>query len=143
MNKQERVVQKIEQDKAIQKNLKKLTHFTSTDVYVHGQRYIKAIKEGRMLCVIPSVSNSGMSRQIKFLECSKGKTQYHYYNFFGLFTSLGFRKAGKYGDCVSVSGCGMDMIFATNYEIIHMLHRLGFISRVQCENLAQQTPTVI
>ena len=39
---------------------------------------------------------------------------------------------------VSASGCGMDMLFATNYDIIHTLHRMKFISKAKCETLAQK-----
>ena len=98
-----------------------------------------------MICNIDSVSASGMSRTIKFLSCEKSKREnrFMYLNYFVLFRVLGYTVAGKYGSYFRVSGCGMDMIFHTNYTIIHKLQRLGFISKKQCNHLAQQTPTVI
>ena len=48
----------------------------------HALRYIKAIKEARMICSIGSVSKSGMSRNIKFLEMSKGENRHFLYNFY-------------------------------------------------------------
>lgn len=109
----------------------------------NAKRYIKAIKQGRALCSIGSVSKSGMSRTLKFVECSGNiKNGFYYLNFYQLFVQLGFR-------CVSntsyfrVNGCGMDMVFATNYDIIHSLYRLGFLSKKECEILAQKTPTII
>lgn len=143
MNKIERITAKVSQDKEIQKRLKNHPHSDTSDFIRNAERYIKAIKEGRVICSIPSVSRSGMSRQIKFLECSKGKTQYNYYNFWLLFKLLGFTEARGNRDAFTISGCGMDMVFHTNYTIIHKLQRLGFISRKQCDHLAQQTPTVI
>jgi hypothetical protein len=60
-----------------------------------------------------------------------------------LFTILGFTKSRSNDFYFSIGGCGMDMIFHTNYTIIHRLHRLGFINKKQCDFLAQQTPTTI
>lgn len=111
----------------------------------HAKRYIKAIKEGRILCSIESVAPSGMSRVIKFVEVSKysDRKQYAVLNFYQFFVMLGFSPAGKYKNGFRVNGCGMDMVFHTNYSIIHKLHRLGFITKKQCDELAQKTPHVI
>jgi hypothetical protein len=45
--------------------------YTSDDFIRDSKRYINAIKEGRVICNIESVSRSGMSRKMKFLECSQ------------------------------------------------------------------------
>jgi hypothetical protein len=110
-----------------------------------AKRYLSAIKQGRMICNIESVSRSGMTRNIKFLECSKNTTikEYRYLSFWSFFKCLGFVQSGKYKDLFRIGGCGMDMIFNTNYTIIHKLHRLGFINKKECDILAQKTPTVI
>ena len=108
----------------------------------HATRYIKAIKESRMLCSIGSVSKSGMSRTIKFLELSKGETTHHIYNFYQFFDTLGYTKI-KDSDYFRVGGCGMDMIFYTNYTIMHDLRRLGFIDKDECSKLAQATPHIV
>ena len=116
---------------------------TSEQVFTeHCKRYIKAIKQGRMICAIDRVSASGMSRNIKFLECAKGKDRYHYLTFWELFCILGYTNV-KNTDTFRIGGCGMDMIFHTNYSIIHQLKRLGFITDKTCEVLAQKTPNVI
>lgn len=110
-----------------------------------AERYIKAIQETRVICSIGSVSSSGMSRTIKFLAPEKrthNKT-YGYLNFFSMFKILGFTEARSKNGYFSIGGCGMDMIFHTNYTIIHKLHRLGFIDKKTCDSLAQNTPTVI
>jgi hypothetical protein len=108
----------------------------------HALRYIKAIKEARMICSIGSVSKSGMSRTIKFLEMSKGENRHFLYNFYQFFDSLGYTKI-KDSDYFRVGGCGMDMIFYTNYQIMHDLRRLGFINKEECDTLAQATPHIV
>lgn len=109
------------------------------------EAYINAIREGRMICSIGSVSKSGMSRTIKFLSCEKDKYQdgFYYRNYFLMFKALGFR-GSRIGDgYFTIKGAGMDMIFHTNYTIIHAFKGLGLINDEDCKTLAQQTPTVI
>lgn len=139
----EKITNKLNADKEILKAINKDQYYTIDQFINDGQRYIKAIKERRMICSIGSVSSSGMSRTIKFVECSKGKIGYNYLNFFAFFRVLGYTAVNKYGDYFRIGGCGMDMIFHTNYTIIHKLHRLGFINKPICDNLSQMTPTVI
>tara|TARA_R110000822_G_C15154620_1_gene477600 strand:+ start:331 stop:759 length:429 start_codon:yes stop_codon:yes gene_type:complete len=108
-----------------------------------AKRYIKAIKQGRIICNIESVSASGMSRNIKFMECNgTTKNGFSFFNFFKLFKDLGYKNA-KNSNSFKISGCGMDMVFATNYNIIHKLKNLGFLSPKDCAALAQKTPNVI
>ena len=135
----------------IQENLSKakltyIANYYEDDFIRDAKRYIQAIKENRVICNIESVSASGMSRNIKFLECKKNtyhKNYYNWLNFFAFFKVLGYTESRKKDNCFSISGCGMDMIFHTNYSIIHRLHRLGFINKKQCDKLAQNTPTII
>lgn len=110
-----------------------------------AKRYIKAIKEGRVIVSIESVSSSGMSRVMKYLECHKhkGSSRYQYFNFFAFFRALGWSPAGKYKDGFRIGGCGMNMVFHVNYTNIHQLQRLGFLTRKQCDKLAQCTPDII
>lgn len=107
-------------------------------------RYIKAIKEKRMICNIESVSSSGMSRNIKFVEmrkCTELK-EHFILNFYKFFVVMGYTKV-KNSDCFRITGCGMDMIFNTNYNIIHNLYNMGFISKQICSTLSQKTPYII
>lgn len=116
----------------------------SVETFIHdAKRYISAIKQGRMICNIKSVSRSGMSRNMKFFECAKNSIGFRYYNFYSFFKTLGFRDVQGYRGLFKIHGCGMDMIFHTNYTIIHKLHRLGFITEKECEKLAQLTPQTI
>ena len=107
--------------------------------------YIKAIKENRMICNIEHVSSSGMSRYLtfKYMERSKyDKKRYNLLNTYFIFKSLGYRY-NKNHNAFFVSGCGMDMVFNTNYTNINDFKRLGFLSDKECNTLAQSTPTVI
>jgi hypothetical protein len=109
-----------------------------------AQRYIKAIKDGRMCCVIESVSSSGMSRTMHFNSCEKDKHTkgFYYANYWTLFKLLGYKES-KSRDGFVIHGCGMDMVFSTNYAIIHDLYRYGFLSSKECDVLAQRTPRVL
>jgi len=140
----------IEANKEILKGISKLKYYTIENFISDAKDYIKAINEQRMLCVIEKVSSSGMSRNIKFHSCEKNgidKTapeanNYYYRQYRCLFIALGYTEV-KNSDSFRIGGCGMDMIFHTNYTIIHRLHRLEFITKEQCEKLAQQTPVVL
>lgn len=141
----QKITANIQADKELSKKIAALKYYSVEQFIKDGQRYIKAIKEGRMINSIGSVSSSGMSRTMKFLECAKhkGENRYQYYQFWSLFKALGHREAKGDRDYFSIGGCGMDMVFATNYNNIHKLRRLGFINKQQCERLAQKTPTTI
>jgi hypothetical protein len=130
-------------DAILKKYNKGKTYPMGTDVFIeHAQRYIEAIRENRMICSIGSVSRSGMSRTIKFLEMHKGESRYGLLNFYQFFDALGYSKAKRDG-YFTIGGCGMDMIFHTNYTIMHKLERMGFISKEDCSKLAQATPQVV
>jgi phosphoribosylaminoimidazole (AIR) synthetase len=135
-------IQKIEANKELQKQILKMTHYNSEQFLKDSEQYVKAIKERRMICNIISVSNSGMSRNIKFLSCEKSKhdKSFWYSNYFSFFKALGHTES-KEG--FRINGCGMDMIFHTNYCIIHNLKSIGLINQKECTLLAQMTPTVM
>lgn len=145
MKKQDRIIGKVNGDKAILKAIEKESYYSVEQLISDGQQYIKAIQDGRMINSIGSVSTSGMSRTIKFLSAERNtKTRKYYYRqYWVFFKVLGYSPARNSNDYFSVSGCGMDMIFHTNYSIIHKLTNLGFLSKKQCSILAQQTPTTI
>lgn len=105
-----------------------------------AKRYINAINEGRMFCVIYRISSSGMSRNLSFQSCETDANNggYWFSNYNCLFKSLGYKEA-KEG--FRIGGCGVNMIFDTNYSIIHDLKRIGLIDKESCDILAQKTPT--
>jgi hypothetical protein len=140
----ERIVNKVKEDKQLLKRINKLGYGEEAEnidnFIMNAERYIKAIKERRMVNTIARVSKSGMSRTIKFNEVSKSGGVL---NFFLLFKVLGYSEARGLNGHFSVSGCGMDMVFHTNYCNIRTLKRLGFISSKQCSVLEQMTPTTL
>ncbi len=139
MNK-EQIIEKIMEDKTLRKAI--LTKGSSVDRFIEdAQDYIKAIHEGRMLCVIHAVSKSGMSRNLSFYSCEQDRYgQYYYRNYRGLFRCLGYTEA-KEG--FRINGCGMDMVFHTNYSNIHGFKRIGLLTAEECATLSQRTPPVL
>lgn len=89
--------QKIEtailKEKELAKGIEKVSYYDIENFINDANCYLKAIKENRMFCCIVSVSNSGMSRNMKFLSCEKGANGFFYRNYFGLFNALGYREA--------------------------------------------------
>lgn len=127
--------------KAIAKN----EYYSEEQFISDAQSWVNAIKEGRILCNIVSVSSSGMSRQMKFMsfEPSKNEGQQGWYRQFNtMLQVLGF-KYNKAKYCISVSGCGMDMVFHTNYTIMHDFKNMGIITDDECAKLCQMTPSTI
>lgn len=139
-----RIRANIEKDKSLKKQILNSYWYGTEDDRLECfiddcHRYAKAISGGRMLCVIKSVSRSGMSRNISFHESAKRGGGFCY--FWNLFRALGYTEARGNREYFSISGCGMDMIFHTNCTIMHELRRLGVVSKKQCAILAQMTPT--
>ena len=83
------------------------------------KRLVKALKEGRLLVSVISVATSGMSRTLRVFELSKskGRNKYYFANFYLLFKAHDFNFVKSTND-IRVYGCGMDMVFATLYEIL-------------------------
>ena len=124
------------------KGISKVTYYSPEQFIKDVECYIKAIKERRMICIIESVSHSGMSRNMKFHSCEKTKTGFYYRNYYAMFKALGYT-AVRDRDSFRINGCGMDMVFHTNYSNIHDFKRMGFITETTCKTLAQSTPTVL
>lgn len=147
MKKIERITKRIESDKSIMRKLWEID-MEPDHLAEHLQRYCKAVKQGRLFCIIHSVSSSGMNRNMSFHECApygyklnNGQT-HGFMNFWSMFKALGYTQARKRyeSDSFTVGGCGMDMVFATNYNVIHECQSLGVITKTECAKLAQMTP---
>lgn len=145
MTKLERITNNIANNKEIAKRLSKEKYYSVEQFINDCERYIKAIKSRRMINSIGKVSSSGMSRTIKFLSCERSKynAEHNYLNYFALFRTLGYSPENGHSNYFRINGCGMDMIFNTNYNNIHRMHRLGFITKKECDKLAQMPPTTI
>lgn len=110
-----------------------------------AKQYISAIEQNRVICFIHGVSRSGMSRRMSFKACEPvhKKVKAYYYSGLNQFISVasGYRLNKDYE--LVVEGCGMDMVFNTNYNVINELQRIGYLSKKRAENLAQKTPTSV
>lgn len=125
-----RVISKINLN---QKLLKKVMGIYSTNSFLaDAKSYISATKQNRMFCIIHSISSSGMSRVLNFHSFEGA----YYRQYFSFFKSLGYMET-KQG--FRIEGCGMDMVFATHYDIVHDLYRIGLISQKECEFLCQKS----
>jgi hypothetical protein len=143
MTRLERVTKNISEDKNVRKRLTDAYNGGFEEFLKDADRYVKAIKERRMCCIIGSVSSSGMSRTMRFISCEKvSKTGYAYMNYYSLFVMAGYT-APKHSSYFRVSGCGMDMVFATHYDITSFLRNMGVISEKDCNWLRQQTPATL
>ena len=137
------VIKNIEANKELSKAIKS-NNYASIESFIYDAKtYVKAIKENRMICRIGSVSKTGMSRTLKFNSCERNKYNKSFYHrqYIMFFELLGYKVDDK--GFTRIHGCGMDMIFHTNYTIIHKLGRLGILTKEEVEILAQRTPTVL
>lgn len=140
MRKIERITKNIESNKELMRSLKRID--LSIERFISdAQTYITAVKERRISYTVDTVSRSGMSRTIIITSCEKsvynGKRSFFYRQYNAMLEAMGYSVIRGYRDSIRVGGCGMNMLFATNYNIIWTLHRLGFISRKSCDVLAQ------
>lgn len=78
-------------------------------------RIKKALLTGRFYAGVMSVSSSGMSRKIKLAYTYKNKL--HTIRHEKILALAGCDKDGKIG------GCGMDMLFHSQYTLFNKLHR--------------------
>lgn len=119
------------------KFIKSKDYYTEDDFCKDAKTYINAVKSGRIKYEVTHVSSSGMSRDINIqsYEGTMSKGSYRTYNYF--LQAMGYRSK-KHSWDITVSGCGMNMLFATNYDIIHSLKRMGFINEETCRTLAQK-----
>jgi len=131
--------------KELEKAIGKLPYYSLEQFELDAIAYISAIRERRMCCIIDSVAKSGMSRTLKFASCegSTNRNQWYWYRQYTcLFLVLGFSEV-KHSGYFRIHGCGMDMVFDTNYRIIHKLKQLELITPSEFEKLAQEKPTVL
>ena len=140
MTKIERITKHIENNKELLKGLKKVD--MSIDQFIRdAQTYLRAVKERRISYTVDTVSKSGMSRTLVITSCERwrwdGKLRYYYRQYNTMLQAMGYSVKRGYRDSIRVHGCGMNMLFATNYNIVWSLHRLGFINRKQCDVLCQ------
>ena len=131
-------MKKVILSKEMIKNISKNEYYSQEDFIKDCKCYIKALKSGRLQYTVTNVSKSGMSRDI-FIQSYEGTmTKGHFRTYFGMLKVFGYKEASKYSSDIRVGGCGMNMLFATNYNICHDLKRIGLITKKECELLCQK-----
>lgn len=112
-------------------------YYSEEDFIKDCKTYIKALKSGRLQYRVTSVSKSGMSRDILISSFEGSMAKGYYRNYALMLEMLGFSFASKFASEIRVKGCGMNMLFSTNYNIIHTFKNIGLINSKQCQTLAQ------
>jgi hypothetical protein len=140
MKKIEKIAINIAASREIMKYINSDNYYTIDNFIKDAESYLYAIKTSSMLCVILSVSASGMSRVLNFKSVKKSGYRYNFRNYSSFFKALGYCEVNN---GFRISGAGMNMVFYTNYTIIHKLYRLGFIDKNTCDVLEQNTPITL
>lgn len=141
MNK-EKVLKNITENEAFKKANYVRLGYTPDMFLLDALDWIKGISRGSIACVIKHVSASGMSRNFYFIECAKTDRNRYNYRQYSIFLSHCGYTLNK-DRTIRVGGCGMNMVVAVNYDVIHKLKKLGIISKKKAKWLAQLTPTVL
>ena len=131
-------MQNITLSKDIEKRLSKEEYYTKEMLLDDIQDYIKALKEGRLQYLVIKVSPNGMSRNILIQSCEQNKTNNNFYfrQYSRMFEMLNYKLDKDYN--IRVSGCGMNMLFATNYYLIQTFKSMNIISDSEADILAQK-----
>lgn len=131
-------MQEITLTKDIEKKLSKEEYYSKEMLLNDIQDYIKALKEGRLQYLVRNVSQSGMSRTILIQSCEQSKTNNSFYfrQYSRMFEMLNYKLDKDYN--IRVSGCGMNMLFATNYYLIQMFKSMNIITDAEAKILAQK-----
>lgn len=131
-------MKKVTLSKEMLKNISKNEYYSQEDFVKDCKCYIRALKSGRVQYTVTHVSNSGMSRDI-FIQSYEGTmTKGYFRTYFSMLQVLGYKEASKYSSDIRVSGCGMNMLFATNYDICRYFKRIGLINENEFKTLCQK-----
>ena len=131
-------MQNITLSKDIEKRLSKEEYYTKEMLLSDIQDYIKALKDGRLQYLVMNVSQSGMNRNILIQSCEhyKATNKFYFRQYSRMLEMLNYKLDKNY--YVKVSGCGMNMVFATNYYLIQTFKSMNIISESEANILAQK-----
>ena len=131
-------MQNITLSKETEKRLSKEEYYTKEMLLDDIQDYIKALKEGRLQYLVMNVSSNGMNRNILIQSCEQNKTNNNFYfrQYSRMFEMLNYKLDKDYN--IRVSGCGMNMLFGTNYYLIQTFKSMNIISESEANILAQK-----
>ena len=120
----------------IKKAIEKAKYYDEDRFIKDCNTYIEAVKSGRILYDVISVSASGMSRKINIRSFEGTMERGYYRNYFAMLEILGYKVNKDY--TITVKGCGMNMLFSTNYDLIGQMERLEFINKETSDDLKQR-----
>ena len=131
-------MQNITLSKNIEKRLLKEEYYNKELLLRDIELYINALKEGRLQYLVTKVSPNGMNRNILIQSCEQSKNTNNFYfrQYTRMFEMLGYKLDKDYN--IRVSGSGMNMLFATNYNLIHTFKNMNIITDAEAEILAQK-----
>lgn len=129
-------MKKVTLSKEMLKNISKNEYYSEDNFIKDCKCYIKALKSGRLQYSVTNVSRSGMSRDI-FIQSYEGTMTKGYFRQYSMLTEILGYKRVNWAD-IRVNGCGMNMLFATNYNIIHDFKRIGLLNNEECKTLCQK-----
>ena len=131
-------MQNITLSKETEKRLSKEEYYTKEMLLNDIQDYIKALKDGRLQYLVMNVSQSGMNRNILIQSCEQSKTNNSFYfrQYSRMFEMLNYKLDKNYN--IKVVGCGMNMLFATNYYLIQTFKSMNIVSENEANILAQK-----
>lgn len=93
---------------------------------MNAERFLKAVREHRLLCTVKRVSSSGMSRLIRVYEIQNDENgRPHILQFNGFLGQVGWTFSDK-DNAIRVVGCGMDMVFHLLSTTVENLRYYGF-----------------
>lgn len=101
-------------------------YLQSEEGKMNAERFLKAVREHRLLCTVKRVSSSGMSRIIGVYEIQNdenGRPNILQFNWF--LGQMGWTYSNK-DNAIRVGGCGMDMIYHVLYSTVNNLRYYGF-----------------
>ena len=120
----------------IKKAIEKANWYDDARFIKDCNTYIEAVKSGRILYDVVSVSASGMSRKITIRSFEGTMEKGFYRNYLQMLEIFGYKMNKDY--TITVKGCGMNMLFATNYDLIGQMEKLGFIDKETSDDLKQR-----
>ena len=122
----------------IEKRLSKKEYYSKELLLKDIELYIKALKEGRLQYLVIKVSPDGMDRNILIQSCEHYKVtnKFYFRQYSRMFEMLNYKLDKNYN--IRVSGCGMNMLFATNNYLIQTFKSMNIISENEAEILAQK-----
>jgi hypothetical protein len=131
--------------KKVIEHIKKYDDSLTVEYIVNEMKdYSKASAEGRVFCVIDSVSKSGMSKTLLFYMMKKEKysKKYHVRPFYSLMRFCGYKQNQRTG-YFRVHGTGLDLVYHTHSELIDTCAYYNIITKDEARLLKREVPPTV